>query len=325
MCGIFGIIRHRAGSFSGETAEQVSRLLRTLAVASAARGTDATGLAVILTDGTVTLYKDVVDSYTLVQSEHWSTLLHALESEDVFAILGHTRHKTTGANSKDNAHPFLFQVKNDTKEWPVVGMHNGTIHNHKQFGPENKFDVDSANFLHSLAHAASLDEWPKLLESASGNFAIALASLHGVVLARNDGSPCYVMSATSPAMTVFASTDHALAAAESLSGIAFGKIRALAPGKIAVFTQGRKKPFATAFDFSAPSKSAKSDSLSVPVRPVSGAPYTHMCTACFRLMALPGNHKHAAGPVCDECYHKHLKQQVKGLLPARTADWFQPR
>ena len=101
MCGIFGLIYHG----TGRTREQVNAsadLFTTLAVQSAERGVDATGLARVDSDGYMALYKNCLPSYEVVNFKRWWRPLLNISPSTV-AVLGHTRYGTHGDNTQDNA------------------------------------------------------------------------------------------------------------------------------------------------------------------------------------------------------------------------------
>ena len=54
-------------------------------------------------------------------------------------VIGHTRHATFGSHSADNAHPFGFGELNDG--FKFVGVHNGSLLNHKKLATDFKIDL----------------------------------------------------------------------------------------------------------------------------------------------------------------------------------------
>lgn len=199
MCGIFGLIYHG----TGRTREQVNAsadLFTTLAVQSAERGVDATGLARVDSDGYMALYKNCLPSYEVVNFKRWWRPLLNISPSTV-AVLGHTRYGTHGDNTQDNAHPFLFS----SKDGEFVGTHNGVISNHADFGPATPFANDSANLFHGLA-SEEPEKWGDLLREVRGSFALVFARGAEVYMARNIGSPCYSVYVPSLDATAYAST-----------------------------------------------------------------------------------------------------------------------
>ena len=111
MCCLFGIYAYR-GSL---TAVQKRRLISSLATASEARGTDATGIAYNC-DGHLAVYKRPWPAH----------LMRFRLPENVRCVMGHTRMTTQGDEKKNcNNHPFAL-------------AHNGIIYNDKELRQERK-------------------------------------------------------------------------------------------------------------------------------------------------------------------------------------------
>ena len=103
MCGLFGFVRY------GTTMKNLSLLTNSLAQQSAIRGTDATGIA--FNDGNLKIIKEGKSAYEM-DFKH---------SEDIHALIGHTRHSTQGSEKKNhNNHPFPGKVN---------GLHFALAHN----------------------------------------------------------------------------------------------------------------------------------------------------------------------------------------------------
>jgi len=121
MCGIFGHV--------GNTTKKINiDKLNLLGIQNEVRGIHSCGLT---SDGLIkkgigesAKYRDFLTYYRLNNPSHSPT------------VIGHTRHATRGEHTKANAHPFGFGSL--TPKWskdPVfefVGVHNGTLHNHKE-------------------------------------------------------------------------------------------------------------------------------------------------------------------------------------------------
>ena len=119
MCCLFGIYAYR-GSL---TAVQKRRLISSLATASEARGTDATGIAYNC-DGHLAVYKRPWPAH----------LMRFRLPENVRCVMGHTRMTTQGDEKKHcNNHPVV-----GTSGMPFALAHNGIIYNDKELRQERK-------------------------------------------------------------------------------------------------------------------------------------------------------------------------------------------
>lgn len=207
MCGIFGIVYH--DRLSPATRLKSRILLNFLAVVSSDRGNDATGVATVDQDGSARVYKQTVPATTMVFQKPWNRLIRAIP-ETTFAIVGHTRQKSVGENSVANAHPHVFNK--------LVGTHNGTITNHKDFGPAEKFQNDSANVLWSLSQTPK-SQWESLFLQLRGPAAWAFTYDGAMYLLRNQEMPCYMLFCPDLSATVYASTAVALEQAAALARV----------------------------------------------------------------------------------------------------------
>lgn len=133
MCGIFG--------FNGSHPVDPTKL-RWLAMENEIRGRHSTGVYTEKVDKnkTKTLVKDVITS-----SDYVDTLEFRQAIAGANLVNAHTRHATVGAVTKENAHPFEFNL--GTK---VIGAHNGWIFEkvqnelqYEKFGFDKPFIVDS--------------------------------------------------------------------------------------------------------------------------------------------------------------------------------------
>lgn len=230
MCGLFGLVYH-GQERTKDQVKMAAELFTWLAVGSADRGIDATGLARVDSDGYVATYKNCLPSYEVVNFKRWWRPLLNITPSTV-AVLGHTRFGTHGENTLDNTHPFLFS----TLEGKFVGTHNGVISNHMEYGPSTPFANDSANLFHGLATGGP-DKWGALLKNVRGSFAVVFANGPNVHIARNIGSPCYRVYVPYLGATVYASTYAILLKALTESKLAYeGKLTAVEAGSLYTYT-----------------------------------------------------------------------------------------
>ncbi len=129
MCGLYGF-----SNYSGDKIKNLSELTNSLAEQSAIRGTDATGIA-FTSSGGISVLKDSKSAYRL-DFKH---------SDDVVALIGHTRHSTQGSEKKNyNNHPFSGRCSN----MKFALAHNGVLCNDKELRkslhlPKTKIETDS--------------------------------------------------------------------------------------------------------------------------------------------------------------------------------------
>lgn len=149
MCGIIAY----AGSDYKKYNEDKLKLLGVL---NETRGRDSCGISV---DGEIFHGVDK----NKVFRDFISNMIVPVPKE-IPTVIGHTRWSTVGANTADNAHPFGFGDCQDGEKFAFVGVHNGTLLNHKALG--TKYGI-------SLAEETSNKVYRSLIDSE-----ILLAILH---------------------------------------------------------------------------------------------------------------------------------------------------
>jgi glucosamine 6-phosphate synthetase-like amidotransferase/phosphosugar isomerase protein len=215
MCGIIGLVLGDKVRSEGEY-ERIRVDFSTMLVAAQARGVDAAGLYIVnAVPGQPGVRQYVhsagIPAQALVTTAAYWQLLDNI-GPDTIAIVGHTRHATTGSPKvNSNNHPIV--------DGPLVGVHNGVIFNHaalrRQYGAVA--EVDSAAILSTLraqsqADALEVQDFRQAMPKVSGSWAIAISDSRrqAIFLARNDGSPMQLAHEKKRRALWFASTTNIL-------------------------------------------------------------------------------------------------------------------
>jgi glucosamine 6-phosphate synthetase-like amidotransferase/phosphosugar isomerase protein len=198
MCGLFGF-----SNYSGDRPKNLSSLASSLAVESAVRGTDATGVA-FCRFGDVIISKESKDAYRM----------DFKCCDDACALIGHTRHSTQGSEKKNyNNHPFSGKCRGSR----FALAHNGVLSNDRELRkslhlPKTKIETDSYIAVQLIESRKKLnfDTIKYMAEKIDGSYSFSiLDDRDNIYLVKGD-SPLSVMHFPGRKMYVYASTDEIL-------------------------------------------------------------------------------------------------------------------
>lgn len=230
MCGLFGLV-FPAG-IASEFHPQVKALFNAMAVFSAERGQDSTGVAVVQHNGKSETTRTLVSAYSCTNGKGWRATLRQLQPGS-FALLGHTRKQSVGKVSIANAHPFTFL----SYRGELVGTHNGTLTKYDALGPVEPFETDSANLFYSLADTRTDEDIVATLKKAEGTYALAWADGGRFQFAKTYMADLYRAAWPDTGAVVYASTKHILLGAASFAGVRLSNIEMLLSGRLYVHTE----------------------------------------------------------------------------------------
>lgn len=198
MCGLFGFSRYGDKNVTGLT-----DLTNSLAEQSAIRGTDATGIA-FTSSGGINIIKDSKSAYRM----------NFKHSDDIVALIGHTRHSTQGSEKKNyNNHPFSGKCNNTR----FALAHNGVLSNDKELRhkfklSKTKIETDSyiaVQLIESQKHL-NFDSIKYMAERTEGSFSYSiLDDKNNIWLVKGD-SPLSLLHFPKQKIYVYASTDEIL-------------------------------------------------------------------------------------------------------------------
>ncbi len=141
MCGLVG----GYGQLYGVREKMVVELL----AVSTIRGAHSTGIAGI-TQNSDEIAKEIGPPQHLF----WTTEFVNIMKKHNICLMGHNRFATRGEITVENAHPF------DSKN--IIGTHNGTVHNKKDFEIGTKYNTDSEAIFNHISSGNIKDTWKKL-------------------------------------------------------------------------------------------------------------------------------------------------------------------
>ena len=198
MCGLFGFSKYGKEEIKG-----LSKLTNALARESAARGTDATGIA-FNDNGKLIIVKDSKSAYKM----------DFKYPDGIVALTGHTRHMTVG-NPKNNRnnHPF----KGSCKSFNFALCHNGVLSNDKTLRrdyhlPKTKIETDSYIAVQLLESQPRLnfDSIKFMAEKTEGSFSYTILDEKNNLYLVKDDSPLSILHFPKQKIYVYASTDEIL-------------------------------------------------------------------------------------------------------------------
>ena len=209
MCGLFGFAK-REGWQSEAQLDRIEDVVTNLTWESVVRGDHSTGFAIVSkTDKMV--YKTLKPSDQLVCSNKWYDVLEKIDA-DTTIFMGHVRFATTGAKTKENAHPFV--------KGSVIGAHNGVIYNHNAIASKigKNVQVDSEVIFGLLNKKKKYQEVFDLLE---GDFALSWIDddYRVLNLMREEDRPLHVAYWKKARCLFWASTDDILLEALRMAGL----------------------------------------------------------------------------------------------------------
>ena len=199
MCCLFGMldVNHRFSS------KKKSRIVSALAIASEARGTDATGIA-YNANGSLHIYKRPVPAHKL--------RFH-IPGEATF-VMGHTRMTTQGSAKRlENNHP--FRGKADTKAFALA--HNGVLYNdhwlrQTEHLPATTIETDSYVAVQLIEQTGTLsfESLKHMAELVEGSFNFSVLDAENTLYLIKGDNPLCLYHFCDIGLYLYASTEEIL-------------------------------------------------------------------------------------------------------------------
>ena len=212
MCCLFGMVDY-GGQFSYHQKKQI---LRSLARASEARGTDASSYA-YCAGGQLQVYKRPLPGHKLKFKV----------PEGSKTVVGHTRLTTQGSERKNrNNHPFLGRAGNVA----FALAHNGMIYNDKILRykfhlPKTEIETDSYVAVQLLEQSGeiSFSSLGKMAEEMEGSFSFTVLDEHENLYFVKGDNPLCIYYYPKIGVYLYASTESVLLDALSRVSVPLGK------------------------------------------------------------------------------------------------------
>ena len=193
MCGLYGVLSY------GNKVKDMAEITEALAVESAVRGTDATGIA-YNKNGKLIVFKKSKSAYEMTFSVPKNTV----------AVMGHTRHATQGTlNFNGNNHPF----KGMCGDVEFALAHNGIICNDKKLRrelrlPSTIIDTDSYIAVQLIESQKKLDfkSLKYMSEKVEGSFSFSVLDSNDNLYIVKGDSPISILHFKKRQVYVYAST-----------------------------------------------------------------------------------------------------------------------
>ena len=218
MCGIVGCLAKFHSGFNQKDVDIFTQML----YVDALRGWDATGVVGVDKNGNVDIKKSARAAGPFVATTNYKAF-----TENAFQkyqmMIGHNRKATHGEKRHEDAHPFWDE---DEK---IVLVHNGMIHNHKEFCKDAT--VDSAAITNALAKG----DIDNVISRVSGAFVFIWYNVEEkrMYFIRNDLRPLNIAEANN--QIFFASEEKMLTWITSRNDVTINKSYSLKPMTLYTF------------------------------------------------------------------------------------------